>query len=94
MNTDNTQGGAEPSPASAGSQPVAWMVEWTDHIDLFRSRSCAEYVASGDVKVQPLYRQPTLTDEEREAIEESIKFAFPASHPTATTLRNLLNRTK
>jgi hypothetical protein len=45
------------------------MVEWTDHIDLFRSRSCAEYVASGDVKVQPLYRSPTLTDEEREAIE-------------------------
>jgi hypothetical protein len=38
--------------------------------------------------------QPTLTDEEREAIEESIQFAFPASHPTATTLRNLLQRTK
>jgi hypothetical protein len=68
MSNDNTQGAAEPSPASAGSQPVAWMVEWTDHIDLFRSRSCAEYVASGDVKVQPLYRSPTLTDEERHAI--------------------------
>ncbi len=36
----------------------------------------------------------TLTDEEREAIKESIQFAFPASHPTATTLRNLLQRTK
>jgi hypothetical protein len=36
----------------------------------------------------------TLTDEEREAIEESIQFAFPSSHPTATTLRNLLQRTK
>jgi hypothetical protein len=35
-----------------------------------------------------------LTDAEREAIKESIKFAFPASHPTATTLRNLLQRTK
>jgi len=35
-----------------------------------------------------------LTDEEREAIKESIQFAFPASHPTATTLRNLLQRTK
>ena len=35
-----------------------------------------------------------LTGEEREAIGESIKFAFPASHPTATTLRNLLQRTK
>jgi len=37
---------------------------------------------------------PTLTDAEREAIKESIQFAFPASHPTATTLRNLLQRTK
>jgi hypothetical protein len=35
-----------------------------------------------------------LTDAEREAIKESIQFAFPASHPTATTLRNLLQRTK
>jgi hypothetical protein len=35
-----------------------------------------------------------LTDEEREAIEECVNFAFPASHPTATTLRNLLQRTK
>jgi hypothetical protein len=33
-----------------------------------------------------------LTDEEREAIKESIQFAFPASHPTATTLRKLLER--
>jgi hypothetical protein len=45
-------------------------------------------------QVVPLYRSPTLTDAEREAIKESIKFAFPASHPTATTLRNLLQRTK
>ena len=35
-----------------------------------------------------------LTDKERAAIKESIQFAFPASHPTATTLRNLLQRTK
>jgi hypothetical protein len=33
-----------------------------------------------------------LTDEERAAIEESIQFAFPASHPTAATLRGLLDR--
>jgi hypothetical protein len=36
----------------------------------------------------------TLTDEERAAVEECVNFAFPASHPTATTLRNLLQRTK
>jgi len=36
----------------------------------------------------------TLTDEERLAVAECIKFAFPASHPTAATLRALLERTK
>jgi len=33
-----------------------------------------------------------LTNEEREAVEECIKFAFPMSHPTAATLRSLLAR--
>jgi hypothetical protein len=72
------------------------MVEWTDHIDLFRSRSCAEHVASGDVKVQPLYRSPTLTDEEREAIEKSAR-EWDDCHDKnaqaiAETLRGLLER--
>jgi hypothetical protein len=35
-----------------------------------------------------------LTDEEREAIEECVKFAFPTAHPTAATLRSLLERMK
>ena len=57
-------------PASAGSQPVAWMLEWSTHVDLFRSRSCAERVASRVAPVHPLYLhpQPAITDEEREAI--------------------------
>jgi hypothetical protein len=33
-----------------------------------------------------------LTDAEREAVGECIKCAFPASHPTADTLRGLLQR--
>ena len=61
MDTDNTRGAAE---------PVAWMVEWTDHADFFLHRPDAEMVAAGDMAVQSLYRSPTLTDEEREAIEE------------------------
>jgi hypothetical protein len=54
MNTDNTQ-------------PVAWMVEWTDHADFFLHKPDAEMVAAGDMAVQSLYRapQPTLTDAER-----------------------------
>jgi ABC-type Mn2+/Zn2+ transport system ATPase subunit len=91
----NTNETAEPSGASAGSQPVAWMVEWTDHIDLFRSRSCAEYVASGDVKVQPLYRSPALTDEEREAIERAmntVKMFHGYDRKITKSLRGLLQR--
>jgi len=100
----NTNETAEPSGASAGSQPVAWMVEWTDHIDLFRSRSCAEYVASGDVKVQPLYRSPALTDEEREAIEgamwdygqyaDEMGLSATEAMEKQAALRLLLERTK
>ncbi len=58
MNTDNTQDGAEPSPASAGSHG---QVSVSVHID---DSACA-FPAS-----RPLRRpQPTLTDEEREAVE-------------------------
>ena len=34
-----------------------------------------------------------LTDAEREAVSDCLKFAFPATHPTAATLRGLLERT-
>jgi hypothetical protein len=105
MNTDNTQGGAEPSPASAGSHgsasrwngvPVAWAAVVQNGVPLCLAyhRQDAQGAVVGMAQVVPLYRSPTLTDAEREAIKESIKFAFPASHPTATTLRNLLQRTK
>jgi hypothetical protein len=98
MDTDNTQDDAEPSPASAGShgEPVAWLIHCGDEwqmVSLFREHADAA-ADENDGEVVPLYRSPALTDREREAIEESIQFAFPASHPTATTLRNLLQRTK
>ena len=68
---NKTNDDAEPSLASAGSQPVAWMVEWTDHAAFFLHKPDAEKVAAGDMAVQSLYRapQPAITDEEREAIE-------------------------
>ena len=33
-----------------------------------------------------------LTDVERAAVEECVRFAYPATHPTAATLRSLLER--
>ena len=62
--------------ASGGGEqePVAWMCEWTDHAELYGSRTQAERAAAGDVVPQPLYRCPPqprgwLTDEERKAVE-------------------------
>jgi len=79
----NTNETAEPSGASAGSHGDVTVSVHTD------DSACAF------PNSRPIRRQRfTLTDEEREAIAESIQFAFPASHPTATTLRNLLQRTK
>jgi hypothetical protein len=70
MSNDNTRDAAEPSLASAGSQPVAWMVEWTDHAAFFLHKPDAEKVAAGDMAVQSLYRQPqpAITGKEKEAI--------------------------
>jgi hypothetical protein len=71
MNTDNTQGGAEPSPASGGSQPVGWGAVASDGsvVCMMRRRAdVASYVVDG-TPIVPLYRSPPLTDEEREAIE-------------------------
>jgi hypothetical protein len=76
MNTDNTQGGAEPSLASAGSRPVAYEVWWDGAA---RQPYCvsADEKPSGNwtpaPRIVPLYRKPhpTLTDEEREAIGEA-----------------------
>lgn len=44
-------------------------------------------------KVVPLYRAPTLTDEERDALEFVVETGRVATHDE-TTLRNLLERTK
>jgi hypothetical protein len=64
----------ERSVASAGSQPVAWSVDWDGEIDcdfVYRDRESAmDVIADNDETsgvVVPLYRQPqpTLTDEER-----------------------------
>ena len=69
----------ERSVASRGSQPVAWAVMQPDSYSVYASRMRAEkrqeLCAGGEIV--PLYRQPqpTLTDEERAALEYGIRQA-------------------
>jgi len=91
---------AEPSGADGGSQPVAWRVYADDgsetvHLFYEQARAAAD---EWNWSVEPLYRSPTLTDEEREAVEWAA-FEFDGVRPDngraaqrAATLRSLLSR--
>lgn len=73
MNADNTQGGAEPSPASVGSlEPAAWWFKCDEYesVTLLKEHADAMAEPYGTTPV-PLFRhpQPTLTDDERMAVE-------------------------
>ncbi len=71
MNADNTQDGTEPSPASAGSQPVAWAVEFEGEVEPFClsfDKGKAINEAGGVGRVFPLWRSPTLTEAEQLAV--------------------------
>ena len=107
ISNDNTQDKAEPSPASDGSRVVAWAVEHSGSIVYvaIRASDAQEWAGGGPVDVVPLYRhpQPTLTAEEREAIEIAIPFLpdGPYTEYDGTprpdrraTLRGLLDRIK
>jgi len=73
MNTDNTQGAAEPSPASAGSHAaVAWVVWYPEGTALGAyftdDERKADLWRDAGATVDQLYRYPALTDEERKVI--------------------------
>jgi hypothetical protein len=100
MSDDNTRDAAEPSLASAGSQPVAWAV-MDGTKTLVGYHSCSRDKAEawsreyGFPDVVPLYRSPTLTDAKREAVEKAIDSAdgmAPAEPWAIATLRGLLER--
>ena len=82
-------------------EPVAWAVvsDSTEEIDcefVYPDPSTAGDVAL-DINggVVPLYRSPTLTDEEREAIKEGADALYGDGYDAeAATLRNLLERLK
>ena len=100
MDTDNTQGGAEPSLASAGSHGdarrdsfKAFVLEWT-------GRSLEQHHAAGTTGLEFAWacwlRGGRLTDAEREEVEASVRYwAGPfRPHPHAAVLRKLLERLK
>jgi len=98
MNKPNDD--AEPSPASAGSQPVAWIVDG-GRISYAPSRLCllkheaTNLVYAFGGTVCPLFRSPTLTDGERECLEWAEEIAGNCEEfDRVYTLRGLLERTK
>jgi hypothetical protein len=104
MTTPND--GAEPSLASAGSQPEAWAVLRIDGsiYDVYANEEEAKAIdeaVTGNHGVVPLYRSPTLTDEEREALRKVLRrvredyFAgrFADSVEVAAVIDGLLERT-
>jgi hypothetical protein len=105
MSNDNTRDAPEPSPASAGSQVVAWevMLPGVGTYDILSFQWEADAIAAGlreregtKALALPLYRQPqpALTDEEREAIGMAYSrlTAIPHYEAVSATLRRLLER--
>ena len=78
MSDDNTQDGAEPSPASAGSH----------NTDMATAR-----LSDANTWLQEEIRRLRLTDEEREAIRfASVVFGLGERSDMADALRGLLER--
>lgn len=102
------QDGKAMPPASAGSYPVLWTLEWKEDagcIDpewVYATREEAAEVNEngcyGRATVVPLYREPALTDEEREAIIHGQaaldQVGTEWTLKCAATLRGLLERLK
>ena len=97
----------ERSAASDGSvkcEPAAWLVDGGEYqyVSLFRESADAAANEEGGA-VTPLYRSPTLTDAEREAVAAAIGWiespsaedeAMPDDYlPITDALRGLLKRT-
>ena len=97
---------AEPSLASAGSHgsPLAWAVFEADghcvgtYAKQEHARIVIEELSCDGMVYEPLYRSPTLTDDEREAIKRAAALvgSQPCDNDQAMedyeTLRGLLER--
>ena len=85
------------------TEPVAWLVEGCEYgtgceyqYASLLKESVEAAVRDNGGRLVPLYRSPTLTDAEREAIELAYSRMTADTHyaAVATTLRGLLERTK
>lgn len=80
------------------AKPFAWAVigDTYEYATLLAEHAGAVAEEEGG-RVVPLYRSPTLTDAEREAVEwaeNMAAWAHNSDHVHAATLRGLLERTK
>ena len=90
---------ASATPTGNTQEPVAWRVYADDgseavHLFYEQARAAAD---EWNWSVEPLYRhpQPTLADNEREAVEWAAKqLAYIRADSAVATLRKLLDRTK
>ena len=79
------------------NEPIAWAVLLADGDRIYdvyaieEEAKAIDAVVTGNHGVVPLYRSPTLTDEEREAVEYYIGTGGPDA--VDATLRTLLERT-
>jgi hypothetical protein len=101
MNTDNTQDGAEPSPASAGSHVALHRAvrALLDGVNARYAKNPREWTCPHMQTLDDMTQsepQPTLTEEEREAVEASVRYwSGPfRPHPHAVVLEKLLKRLK
>ena len=78
-------------------EPAAWLVDGGEYqyVSLFRESADAAAGEEGGT-VTPLYRSPTLTDAEREAVTRGAELADHSGEhsTTAAALRGLLKRLK
>lgn len=92
---------------SNNNEPVAWSIQWhgenrPDGHWTYEDKHTAEICLAGCGSkgvVVPLYRSPTLTDAEREALERNLKHAngrwlMHVSEQDQATIGGLLERTK
>jgi hypothetical protein len=77
-------------------EPVAWRVYDTDGSESVYSLYEQARTAADEMNwsVEPLYRQPSLTNAERAAVRHFAEAIHAFACPYAATLRGLLERTK
>jgi len=92
----------EPSTPGEGTrqaegtpEPVAWAVlgDGYEYVSMM-PEMCGAWATENGGRTVPLYRSPTLTDAEREAVRHFADAIHAFACPYAATLRGLLERTR